>query len=32
MTTYTQPPSHYGSGFREQTVEDATLDILSKLG
>ena len=32
MTTYTQPPSSHGPGFAEQIVEDATLDILARLG
>ena len=32
MTTYTQPPTSYGSGFSEATVEDATLEIFADLG
>jgi type I restriction enzyme, R subunit len=32
MTTYTFPPSPYGSGFAEDAVEDATLDLFKHLG
>ena len=32
MTKYTFPPSPYGSGFAEDTVEDATLALFASLG
>ena len=32
MTDYTQPATAYGPGLAEAVVEDATLDILAKLG